>query len=144
MLRFGLDLLQNIDILYLSRRDASSEGPTLCQPFCSVYFYLHGHMPKYVEIRTRFGSSDSNPFIIFCLRTKKFLLSLTGLILHGGNKGDCLHAHWSLPWCPWNAPVVTFNVLIWCPLHREKVPWCPLSKTKHTCLPLDKTCFSRV
>ena len=23
-----------------------------------------------------------------------------GLILHGGIKGDCLHALWSLPWCP--------------------------------------------
>ena len=21
-------------------------------------------------------------------------------VLHGGNKGDCLHAPWSLPWCP--------------------------------------------
>ena len=39
---------------------------------------------------------------------------------HKGNGGDCLHAlhaPWSLPWCPWNAPV---NFLIGCPLPRRK------------------------
>ena len=25
---------------------------------------------------------------------------VTGLILHGGNEGDCLRVPWSLPWCP--------------------------------------------
>ena len=24
----------------------------------------------------------------------------TGLILHGGNEGNCLRCPWSLPWCP--------------------------------------------
>ena len=30
----------------------------------------------------------------------------TGLILHGGNRGDCLQAPWSLPRCPWNVLLV--------------------------------------
>ena len=30
---------------------------------------------------------------------------LRGLILHRGKDGDCLHALWSLPWCPWKVPV---------------------------------------
>ena len=25
---------------------------------------------------------------------------VTGLMLHGGNDSDCLHAPWSMPWCP--------------------------------------------
>ena len=25
-----------------------------------------------------------------------------GVMLHRGNDDDCLHAPWSLPWCPWN------------------------------------------
>ena len=28
--------------------------------------------------------------------------SRSGLILHGGNRCDCIHAPWSLPWCSWN------------------------------------------
>ena len=48
------------------------------------------------------------------------------LILHRGNKGDCLHAPWSLSWCPWNAPVEICNFLIRVPFTEEKMPWCPL------------------
>ena len=33
-----------------------------------------------------------------------------------GNRGSCLYAPWPLPWCPWNAPVETYNFLIGCPL----------------------------
>ena len=52
--------------------------------------------------------------------------SLSGLILHGGNGDDCLRAPWSLPWCPWNAPVEIYNTLLGCPLHtKKKLPWCP-------------------
>ena len=70
----------------------------------------------------------------------------TGLILHGGNEGDCLHVPWSLPWCPWNAPVEIYNVLKGCPLLRWKcLGACAFSTMKYTdllqsvqplCLPL--------
>ena len=50
-----------------------------------------------------------------------------GLILHGGNVGDCLHAPWSMPWCPWNIPHrVSFTM--------EKMPWCP-------CLPFKNEAY---
>ena len=39
----------------------------------------------------------------------KFTLQYTGLILHRGKEGDCLHAPWSMPSCPWNAPVEIFS-----------------------------------
>ena len=56
-----------------------------------------------------------------------------GLILHGGNRGDCLRCPLPLPWCPWNAPVELYNFLIHvgCPLSRRKCLGA-LSKTKHT------------
>ena len=38
--------------------------------------------------------------------------TITGLILHGGNGGDCLRCPLPLPWCPWNAPVEIYNFLI--------------------------------
>ena len=41
------------------------------------------------------------------------ILKLACLILHGGNKGDCLHAPWSFP----------HRV----PFTKEKLPWCPRS-----------------
>ena len=44
----------------------------------------------------------------------------SGHILHGGNKGNYLHAPWSLPWCPWNAPVEIYKFLIECSLPRRK------------------------
>ena len=51
----------------------------------------------------------------------------------GGNGGDCLHALWSLPWCPWNAPVEVNNLLIGCPLLKKKCHGAlALSKIKHT------------
>ena len=28
----------------------------------------------------------------------------SGLILHGGNGGNCLRCPWSLPWCPFRSP----------------------------------------
>ena len=44
---------------------------------------------------------------------------------------------WSLPWCPWNAPVQICNFLIGCPLPRRKcLGALALSKTKHTALAL--------
>ena len=48
-----------------------------------------------------------------------------GLILHGGNEGDCLRCPLSLPWCPWNAPVGIYNFLIGCPLPKKRSiqPW---------------------
>ena len=61
-----------------------------------------------------------------------------GLILHGGNggnEGDCLRVPWSLPWCPWNAPVQICNFIIGCPLPRRKcLGALALSKTKLTAL----------
>ena len=51
---------------------------------------------------------------------------ISGLILHGGNEGDCLHAPWSLPLCPWNAVIETYYFL---PLnqihdkHENKTIW---------------------
>ena len=57
-------------------------------------------------------------------------MSNAGLILHGGNGGDCLLP---LPWCPWNAPVEICNFLIGCPLPRRKCHGAlALSKTRHT------------
>ena len=41
----------------------------------------------------------------------------TRLILQG--EGNCFHAHWSLPWCPWNVPVETYNFPIGCPSPRR-------------------------
>ena len=50
-----------------------------------------------------------------------------GVIFHGGNEGD---SSWSLPRCPWNAPVEMYNFLI--PLPRRKLLGAiALSKTKH-------------
>ena len=58
-----------------------------------------------------------------------------GLILHGGNEGDCLRVPWSLPWCPWNAPVQICNFIIGCPLPRRNcLGALALSTTKHTAL----------
>ena len=53
-------------------------------------------------------------------------LGLSGVLLHRGNKGDCLYAPWSMPSCPWNAQVAIYNFLIaiGCP-SKEKMPWCP-------------------
>ena len=60
-----------------------------------------------------------------------------GLILHGGNEGDCLRVPWSLPWCPWIAPVQICNFIIGCSLPRSKcLGALALSKTKHTALVL--------
>ena len=57
----------------------------------------------------------------------------SGLILQGGNGGDCLHAPWSLPWCLWNAPVEVDNFLIGCPSPRRKCLDAPaLSKLNRT------------
>ena len=42
-----------------------------------------------------------------------------GLILPWNNKGDCLLAPKSLPWCLWNAPVKIYNFLIGCPSPRR-------------------------
>ena len=36
---------------------------------------------------------------------------LTGLILHGGNEWDCLHAPWLLPWCPCSYKAVLTNMM---------------------------------
>ena len=36
----------------------------------------------------------------------------SSLLFHRGNEGDYLQAPWSLPWCPRNAPVEIYNVLI--------------------------------
>ena len=44
----------------------------------------------------------------------------TGLIFHICNEGDCLHAIWSLPLCPWKAPVEICNFLIESLLPRRK------------------------
>ena len=52
-------------------------------------------------------------------------LPISGLILHGGNAGRCLHAPWSLPWCPWNATVGIYNFLIGCPLHFKNEAYRP-------------------
>ena len=59
----------------------------------------------------------------------------SGLILHGGNEGDCLRCPMSLPWCPRNAPVEIYNFLIGCPLPKKKcLGALALSKTKHTAM----------
>ena len=56
-----------------------------------------------------------------------------------GNKGDCLHAPLSLPWCPLNAPFKIYNFLIGCPLPiRKCLGALALSKTKHTGLRVQK------
>ena len=66
--------------------------------------------------------------------SQKIILS-AGLILHGGNGGDCLRVPWSLPWRPWNTPVQLCNFIIACPLPRKKcLGALTLSKTKHTAL----------
>ena len=56
-----------------------------------------------------------------------------GLILPGGNKGDCLHAPLSLPWCPWNATEELKHFLLGYPLPRKNcLGALALSKAKHT------------
>ena len=46
-----------------------------------------------------------------------------------GNEGDCLHA----PWCPWNATVEIYNILIRCPLPGRKCFGAlALAQTKHS------------
>ena len=32
------------------------------------------------------------------------MTQLAGLILNGGNGGNCLRCPWSLPWCPFKSP----------------------------------------
>ena len=56
---------------------------------------------------------------------------MTGLVLHGGNKGNCLHAPppCSLPLCLWNAPVEINNFTL---PRRICLGALALSKTKHT------------
>ena len=51
---------------------------------------------------------------------------------HGSNEGDCLHGPWSLPWCPWNAPVEIYKFLIGCPLPRRKCALVPLPFQKRS------------
>ena len=66
----------------------------------------------------------------FCLNT--------GLILYGGNQGNCLHAPWSLPWCPWNNTVHIYNFLIGCRLPRRNYLGAPFQK--HTGLSQYQSC----
>ena len=37
---------------------------------------------------------------LLSLFTQTRSMMTSGLVLHGGNEGDCLHVPWSLPWCP--------------------------------------------
>ena len=74
-------------------------------------------------------------------RQKKFtIIRSAGLILHGGNEGDCLRVPWSLPWCPRNDPVQICNFIKGCPLPRKKcLGVLAFSKTKHTGLDRSST-----
>ena len=64
-------------------------------------------------------------------------MNTAGLIRYRCNKGDCLHAHWSLPWCLCNAPREIYNFLIGCPLPKRKcLGVLAQSRTNHTGLVL--------
>ena len=73
---------------------------------------------------------------------KPFIIIQAGLILHGGIEEDCLHTPWSLHWCPWIAPLETYNLLTGCHFYggmvhafsRGKclIGALALSKAKHT------------
>ena len=60
-------------------------------------------------------------FMFWDSQTKvNFTVYVSGLILHRGNGGDCVHVPWPLPWCPWNAS--------W---KKKCLGALALSKTKH-------------
>ena len=64
---------------------------------------------------------------------KSSVLQCPALIRHIGIECNCLHATWSLPWCPWNASVKIYNFLLGCPLPRRKcLGALALSITEHT------------
>ena len=68
--------------------------------------------PKMTSISMYVVQLPRSPEAMSCHQSYKH----PGLILHGGNEGDCLHAPWSLPWCTWYAPVQVYNFLMaWCP-----------------------------
>ena len=54
-----------------------------------------------------FGISRTLTFQVWQFPIPVLILSflLLQAILHGDNKGDCLHAPLFLPWCPWSATV---------------------------------------
>ena len=49
--------------------------------------------------------------LVASLTVFRFCKGYAGLILRGGNEGDCLHAPWSLLRCPSNAQVEIYNFL---------------------------------
>ena len=56
---------------------------------------------------------------------KSTRIGTTDLILHGGNKGDSLHAPMSLPSCPRNTPGSSLELPPRVGFTKEKMPWCP-------------------
>ena len=48
-----------------------------------------------------------------------------GLILHGGNEGDCLRVPRSLPWCPAKCYSTNLQFHHRVPFTKKKMPWCP-------------------
>ena len=54
-------------------------------------FFKHWYNYKYLFILFMF-------YLLWCTCT------CAGLILNGGNRGNCPRCPWSLPWCPFNSP----------------------------------------
>ena len=91
--------------------------------FCCCYYEK-----RCLRLALQFCLISTEVYHHYCLTNIKWC-SVTGLILHKGNKGYCLHAPWSLPWSPWNAisrnlPFSSKGALY----TKEKMPWrpCPL------------------
>ena len=58
------------------------------------------------------------------LEVRQQLVGTSGLILHGGNEGSCLHAPWSLPLVPLKCSRnLQFPHRV--PFNMDKMPWCP-------------------
>ena len=85
----------------------------------AVYLFLHTYyLPTYFS-----GTFCTTQNIIvhrFTLNLHDLKIMMAGLILHGGNEGDCHRVPWSLPWCLWNASVQIYNFIIGFPLPRRK------------------------
>ena len=107
---------------FLSLYSVPTRYPSRLCSWSHQYIYTDSLSMLVCRLCMRFDSNDFN--------------TRPDLILHGSNEGDCLHAPWSLPWCPRNVSVQIYKFLIGC---RFPGRWClgaiALSKTKRTYLP---------
>ena len=69
----------------------------VCGSALSYKFINSGGSEIKKLVRSQHFDSFLFPGVLQSFKIKK----TAGLIvLNGGNEGDCLHAPWSLPWCP--------------------------------------------